>query len=91
MSFINVFKKFLLSQKGTMDFYSFPYLSNHSLAPFLDLLTAECTIDAKVDHPANYSHLLRMFERTKLTSNLIELNFLVFGLGIHWIGIFLQV
>ncbi|KAG5393613.1 hypothetical protein IGI04_023576, partial [Brassica rapa subsp. trilocularis] len=46
---------------------------------------------AKVDHRAKYSHLLRMFERTKLTSNLIELNLLVLGLGIHWIRILLQV
>ena len=74
-----------------MNFYNFPYLSNHSLALFLDLLTADCTIDAKVDHHASYSHLLRMFERTKLTSNLIELHLLVLGLGIHWIRILLQV
>ena len=60
-----------------MNFYIFSYLSNHSLAPFLDLLTAKYTIDAKVDYRAKYSHLLRMFERTKLTSNLIELNLLV--------------
>ena len=32
-----------------------------------------------------------MFERTKLTSNLIEFNFLVLGFGIHWIGILLEV
>ena len=74
-----------------MNFYNFSYLSNHSLAPFLDLLTTDCTIDAKVDHPASYSHLLIMFERTKLTSNLIELNLLVLGLGIQWIRILLQV
>ena len=74
-----------------MNFYNFPYLSNYSLAPFLDLLTAVCTIDAKVDHPAIYSHLLTMFERIKLTSNLIELNLLVLGLGIHWIRILLQI
>ena len=74
-----------------MNFYNFHYSSNHSLVPFLDLLTADCTIDAKVEHPANCSHLLRMFERTKLTSNLIELNFLVLGIGIHSIGILLQV
>ena len=48
-----------------MDFYNFPYSSIHSLSQFLDLLTAECTIDAKVDQPAGYSHLLRMFGRTK--------------------------
>ena len=48
-----------------MNFYNFPYLSNHCLAPFLDLLTADCTIDAKVDQPTSYSHLLRMFGRTK--------------------------
>ena len=74
-----------------MNFYNFLYLSNHSLAPFLDLLTADCTIDAKVDHPASYSHLLRMFERTKLTSNQIELNLLILELGIHWIRILLHV
>ena len=90
MSFIKDFKKFLLSQEG-MNFYNFPYLSNHSLALFLDLLTAVYTIDAKVDHPSNYSYLLRMFKRTKLTSNLIELNSFVLGLGIHWIRILLQV
>ena len=66
-----------------MNFFNFPYLSNHSLAPFLDLLTAKYTINAKVDHPTNNSYLLRMFERTKLTSNLIELNLAVLGLGIH--------
>ena len=74
-----------------MNFYNFPYLSNHSLALFLDLLTADCTIDAKVGHHANNSHFMRMFEKTKLTSNLIELNLLILGLGIHWIGIHLQV
>ena len=48
-----------------MNFYNFPYSSNHSLTSFLDLLSAECIIDAKVDQPASYSHLLRMFGRTK--------------------------
>ena len=74
-----------------MNFYNFSYFSNHSLASFLDLLTADCTIDAKMDHPSSYSHLLRMFERTKLTSDLIELNLLILGLGLHWIGILLEV
>ena len=32
-----------------------------------------------------------MFEITKMTSNLIELNFLFMGLGIHWIGILMEV
>ena len=45
--------------------YNFPYSSNHSLAPFLDLLTEDSTIDAKVDQSTSYSHLLRMFGRTK--------------------------
>ena len=49
-----------------MTFFNFPHLYNHSLPPFLDLLTAECTIDAKVDHPTNYSHLLRLSEGTKV-------------------------
>ena len=74
-----------------MNFYNVPYSSNNSLAPFFHLLTADCTRDAKVDQPTSYSHLLRMFGRTKATSNLIEFNLLVLGLGIHWIGVLLQV
>ena len=36
-----------------MNFFNFPHLFKHFLATFLDLLTAEYTIDAKVDHPTN--------------------------------------
>ena len=48
-----------------MNFYNVPYSSNNSLAPFFHLLTADCTRDAKVDQPTSYSHLLRMFGKTK--------------------------
>ena len=91
MSFIKDFKIFFLVKKGTMNFFKFPYSSNHSLLPFLDLFAAEYTIDAKVDPPASYSYLRDCLKEPKLTSNLIELNLLVVGLGIHWIGILLQV
>ena len=67
MSFLKYFYKVLLSQEGDNE-----YSSNHSLAPFLDLLIANSTIDAKVDQPTSYSYLLRMFGRTKAGLHLIE-------------------
>ena len=65
MSLIKYFQKFLSSQKGDNELLQFHLLSNHSLAPLLDLLTAECIRYTKVDHLPNYPHLLRMFEGTK--------------------------
>ena len=45
-----VFYWALLSQEGDDKLFQFYLLSNHSLAPFLDLLTTEYTKDTKVDH-----------------------------------------
>ena len=40
-----------------MKFFNLYLVFNHSLAPFLDLLTVECTRDTKVDHLSTMTSL----------------------------------
>ena len=44
---------------------NFCLLSNHTIAPFLDLMTREYTRDTKVVHFIIRAHLVRKFEGTK--------------------------
>ena len=68
-----------------MSFFDLYLLSNHYLAPFLDLLIIEYTRDAKVDHLPVSHTCWDCLKEPKLTSNLIELELLDLGLGIQGI------
>jgi len=50
MSFIKCYQKSFIESRRRQRTIKFFLLSNHSLAPFLDLLTAECTRDDKAGH-----------------------------------------
>jgi len=72
----------LLSQEGDDEFFQFYLLSNHSLAPFFEVIDCRCT---------NCKHQSVKLKEPKLTSNLNKFNLLVLGLGVHWIGFLFQV
>ncbi|KAG5373967.1 hypothetical protein IGI04_042714 [Brassica rapa subsp. trilocularis] len=55
------------------------------------ITSIDVTIDAKVDQPVNYTHLLDFLKEPKLTSNTNLTSLLVLGFGIHGIGFFRQV
>ena len=73
---------FLLSQEGDNELFQFHLLYNH-IAQLVDLLTAECIRDNKVDHLPVIHTCWECLMEPKVTSNLIELNLLVLELGIQ--------
>ncbi|KAG5384463.1 hypothetical protein IGI04_035933 [Brassica rapa subsp. trilocularis] len=54
------------------------------------ITSIDVTINAKVDQPVNYTHLLGCLKEPKLTSNTNLTSLLVLGFGIHGIGFFKQ-